>query len=163
MAGKSHSAHSFTSELYKEKSGIGFHYIEFPKDAEKIFGKKGMIRVLLEVGEHQFRRALIPTSSGFHRIIMGEEIRKAIGVKTGDRIKAQIRFDPTVPELVIPEELQSIFDMEPEVEQQFHSLAPGMKRQICLWISEGKKVETRVNRALEILRRFQSGRFKFGK
>ncbi|MFN3342976.1 MAG: YdeI/OmpD-associated family protein [Flavobacteriales bacterium] len=162
MKSNKQTEYPFLAEVLRETSGIRFHYIEFPLSAEKLFGKKGSIRVILTLNKVSFKRSLMPQSSGFHRLIIGGDIRKKTGISEGDTVSCSLRFDPEIPELIIPEELDAIFEMEPEINQQFNKLPPGMKRQICTWVAEGKKVETRVNRSLEIMKRFQNGKFHFG-
>lgn len=162
MKSKKNPEFRFCAELVKEESGIGFHYIEFPHNVEKIFGKKGAVRVVIHINGESFRRALIPQASGLHKIIIGGEIRKKTGIACGDQVEIMLHADPDPLPVQIPEELESVFEMEPDIRNAFEQLAPGMKRNICTWVSEGKKIETRVKRALEVLNRFQSGKFHFG-
>jgi hypothetical protein len=152
----------FESQLERESGGMRFHFLEFPHDVKTLFGVKGQVRVIVEINGHSFKRSLIPSSSGYHKIIAGELIRKTAGIKIGDKVKCQLKIDPEKPKLIIPEELSAVFEIEEPFHATFKKFPPGMQRQICGWIAEGKKEETRVKRAIEMLRRFETGKFHFG-
>lgn len=59
-----------------------------------------------------------------------------------------------------PEELIAALELEPQVKQKFDALTPGYKRSLSYWINSAKGIDTRVNRALDIVKRLENGTLK---
>jgi uncharacterized protein YdeI (YjbR/CyaY-like superfamily) len=46
--------------------------------------------------------------------------------------------------------------------QRYQELNPSMQRNICYWVNSAKRIETRTQRAVEMLNRLMNDSFKFG-
>jgi len=62
----------------------------------------------------------------------------------------------------LPEELIAALELEDGLRERFEKLGTGIRRSMAYWVNSGKRPETRAQRAVEILRRLQSGRLVSG-
>ena len=60
----------------------------------------------------------------------------------------------SVEALVIPADLQAVFDQEPDLASFFDSLSKSRKKQILLWLVVARKAETRTKRIIELTKSF---------
>jgi hypothetical protein len=152
----------FEAVIDKPANALGWSHIVFPFNVESEFGVKGTVRILGTLNGIEFDRALMPCGDGDHLIIIGPEIRRAAKIQPGSTVKVVLWRNPNPNALNLPEELVAALEQVPEAQEAFEKLKPGMKRSIVYWIDSAKRPETRVNRAVEVLRRFESGTFYFG-
>lgn len=139
----------------------GGHFVRVPVSVTKFFGTKGRVRVLGTMNGVEIDRALIPDGDGGHEIIIGTDVRKKTKAAEGGKVVIEIYRNPQPDEIEIPEELAAAVEMEPEAIRKFSKMTPGMKRNMAYWVNSGKLPETRVKRALEILRRIMNN-YPFG-
>lgn len=151
----------FSGVLQKRDKMGGGHFIRVPADVSKFFGTKGRVRVLGTMNGEAIDRALIPDGEGGHEIIVGTDVRKKTKVAEGDKVNFEIYRNPSPDEIEIPEELTVAIEMEPEAVRKFAKMTPGVKRGMATWVNSGKLPETRVKRAVEILRRIMNN-YPFG-
>jgi len=64
----------FTAELEKMSGRFAWTYVEFPFDVQELFGKKGSVRIKGTINGVSMDRALMPTKSGYHIIVLGSEL-----------------------------------------------------------------------------------------
>lgn len=151
----------FTAVLEKMSGRFGWHYVEFPHDVQKLYGRKGSVRVKGTMNGVPMDRALMPTKSGYHIIVFGTELRKKAKVKVGDRMAFEVWLNKKPNELELPQELKETLDFLPEFAAGWARMKPGMKRSMLIWINSGKTVPTRAKRVAELLRRFETGHHWF--
>lgn len=153
----------FTAPLERMTGKGGWSYVEFPHDVEKLFGKRGNVRVKGTVNGVAVDRALMPTKSGYHIIILGGDIRRAARIKNvGELVKVEVWLDPEPTKLEIPEELAETLEFIPEMKAAWNKLTPGMRRSMCYWVGSAKTAPTKAKRIAELLRRFETGHFQVG-
>lgn len=163
MAKKPKQTWKFTSPLERMSGRFAWSFVEFPHDVEKLFGKKGNVRVKGTINGVAADRALMPTKSGYHIIVMGGELRKKAGIKRpGELVRMELWLDPEPDRIDIPEDLAETLDFIPEMKAAWDKLTPGMKRNMCYWVGSAKTAPTRAKRIAELLRRFESGYFQVG-
>lgn len=154
----------FTSPLERMTGRFAWSFVEFPHDVKELFGKRGEVRVKTLINGVPADRALMPTKSGYHILVLGGDLRKQAGIKKpGDLVKVELWLDPEPDRIDIPEELSETLDFIPEMKAAWEKLTPGTKRNMCYWVRSGKTVPTRAKRVAELLRRFESGYFQVGK
>ncbi len=154
----------FTAPLVREKTDYTWYYVEFPHDVQQEFGTRGRVRMKGLINGVAVDRALIPTKSGYHIIILGGDIRRAAKLKKeGEPVSVEIWLDPEPDRIDIPEDLAVTLDFIPEMKAAWEKLTPGMQRSMCYWVGSGKTEATRAKRIAELLRRFESGDFQVGK
>jgi hypothetical protein len=162
MAKRDPNVIKFTAELEKMPGRFAWTYVEFPHDVEKLFGKRGVVRVKGMINGVPIDRALMPRKSGYHMIVLSAQLRKKAKVEVGERAAFEIWLNDRPDELELSEELKETLDFFPEFALAWKKLRPGMKRSMCIWINSGKTVATRAKRVAELLRRFDSGHPWFG-
>jgi len=154
----------FTAPLERMTGRFAWSYVEFPHDVKELFGKRGEVRVKCLINGVAADRALIPTKSGYHMIIMGGDLRRQAGIKRpGDLVKMELWLDPEPDHINIPAELSETLDFIPEMKAAWDKLTPGMQRSMCYWVGSAKTAPTKAKRIAELLRRFESGDFQVGK
>lgn len=166
MAKKSKSSEQefkFTATIERPETKGWYATIEFPHEVEKLFGTKGRVRVKGTINGVKVDRALIPTRSGVHVIVMSGALRKAVKAGFGDPVHVVIRRNPDQDEVIIPEALQDTLDFLPEMKAAWNKLTPGMQRGMCYWVDSAKTAATRAKRIAELLNRFETGDFQVGK
>lgn len=147
----------FTAVLEKMPGRFGWTFVEFPHDVQALFGKKGAVRVKGTVNGVPMDRALMPTKSGYHVIVLGIDLRRRAKVKAGDRAAFEVWRDPRPDVVELPEELRETLDFLPAFKADWERLTPGMKRSILTWVNSAKTTPTRAKRVAEVLRRSETG------
>ncbi len=164
MAKKPKQTWKFTAPMERMTGRFAWSYVEFPHDVKELFGKRGEVRVKTLINGVAADRALMPTKSGYHIIVMGGDLRKKAGVKDpGDPVTIELWPDPEPDRLDIPTELGETLDFFPEFKEGWDAISTGRKRSILIWVNSGKTVHTRAKRVAEILRRFETGHAWFAK
>ena len=153
----------FDAVLEKMSGRFAWTYVEFPQDVERMFGRRGTVRIKGTVNGIPMDRALLPTKSGFHVIVLGTDLRRQAGVKPGDLARFEVWLIKRPEELSIPDELRETLDFFPGFKEGWDAISTGMKRSILIWVNSGKTVPTRAKRVAEILRRFETGHAWFAK
>ncbi len=152
----------FKGALQRFPGKGGIYYILFPYSVEKEFGVKIAVRVKGTLNNIPIDRALKPMGDGTHYIIVNTELRRQAGIRLGNEVTITLKRNQEPDELVIPEELQEVLDMEPRARETFGLQLPSTQRGMAYWISSAKRPETRAQRAAELLRRLTSKEFMFG-
>ena len=147
----------FDAVLKKMPGRFAWTFVEFPHDVEKMFGKRGSVRIKGTINGVPMDRALMPSKSGFHIIVLGTDLRRQAKVKTGEKAHFEVWLNTKPDELELPEELQETLDFFPEFKADWERMRPGMKRSVLIWLNNGKTMATRAKRVAEILRRSETG------
>ena len=147
----------FAGKLEKAEGRFGWTFVEFPHDVEKLFGKRGAVRVKGTVNGVPMDRALMPTKSGYHVIVLGDDLRRKAKVKAGDEVAIELWLNPDPTHVELPAELAETLDFLQDFKRGWQRLLPGRQRNICIWINQGKTEATRAKRVAELLRRFETG------
>ena len=162
MAKKPKEVYRFTAPLERMSGKFAWSYVEFPHDVKELFGKRGDVRVQCLINGVTVDRALMPTKSGFHIIVLGGELRKKAGLKKpGDPVQVELWLDPDPDRINVPEELAETLDFMPEMKRAWDKLTPGLKRGMCLWVDSGKTLPTRAKRVTEVIRRLETGTLRW--
>ncbi len=155
---------TFSAPLERMTGRFAWHFVEFPHDVKELFGKRGEVRVKTMINGVPTDRALMPTKSGYHILVLGGDIRKKAGIKkVGDVVHVELWLDPEPDRIDIPEALAETLDFIPEMKAAWDQLTPGMKRSMCYWVGSAKTEPTRAKRIAELLRRFETGHFQVGR
>ncbi|MBK7086098.1 MAG: DUF1905 domain-containing protein [Flavobacteriales bacterium] len=153
----------FTAPMEKMSGQFAWSYLEFPHDVEQLFGRRGNVRVKGTINGVPVDRALMPTKSGYHIIILGSDLRRAAKLKkAGDLAQVEVWLNTEPTKLELPEELAETLDFLPEMKVAWDQLNPGMRRSMCYWVGSAKTVATRAKRVAELLLRLETGYFTTG-
>lgn len=152
--------HRFTAPLERMSGRFAWSYVEFPCDVPELFGKRGEVRVKCLINGTAADRALMPTKSGIHILVLGGELRKKAGIKKpGDLVQVELWLDPEPERVDIPEDLAETLAFMPDMKAAWDLLTPGMKRNMCYWVATGKTTPTRAKRIAELAKRLEKGDF----
>jgi hypothetical protein len=162
MARKPKDTIVFKARIERMPGKGGWSFVEFPHDVEQLYGTRAAVRVLGTFNKLPMDRALMPSKSGYHLLIVSAEMRRKARVKEGDEVTIELWRNPEPDELELSEELAETLDFMPEFKAAWEKLTPGTRRGMHYWVSSGKSVETRAKRVAELLRRFESGHPHFG-
>ena len=147
----------FTAKVIRPTGKGSWHFIEFPHDVQDLFGTRAAVRMKGTLNGIPIDRALMPTKSGMHVIALSGKLRKELGAKEGDPVRAEIWRNPDQDELDLPEELIRTLDFMPEFKLAWEKISVGRRRGICHWIKDGRSVATRAKRIAETLKRYEEG------
>lgn len=158
MAKKPKQTWKFTAPLERMTGRFAWSFVEFPHNVKELLGKRGEVRVKTVINGVAADRALMPTRSGYHIIVLGADLRKKTGAKNpGDPVTIELWPDPEPDRLDIPAELAETLDFFPEFKEGWDAITTGMKRSMLTWINSGKTAPTRTKRVAELLKRFETG------
>ncbi|MBL7982314.1 MAG: DUF1905 domain-containing protein [Flavobacteriales bacterium] len=164
MPARKMTTYRFTAPLERTTGRMAWHYVEFPHDVLELFGKRGDVRVQCLINGVATDRALMPTKSGYHILILGTDLRRKAGIrKLGDPVNVELWLHPDPDRIDIPEALADTLDFMPEMKAAWDKLTPGMKRSMCYWVGSAKTEATQAKRVAELLRRFETGDFQVGR
>ena len=74
------------------------------------------------------------------------DVREKSGVSAGDEVEVELNLDTEVREIVVPPDLASAFENEPEAKAKFESLSYSKKSGYVIPIEDAKTLETRQRR-----------------
>ena len=135
----------FTTEL-KKMDDMDATLIEFPYNTKECFGKKGQVKVYVDVNGYEYRSSLAKMGHHCSFVVFRKEHREKTGLKPGESILVKIREDKDVRTVEVPEDIQEALDVYPEISEFFHNMSFTHRREYVEWISSAKKEETRLRR-----------------
>lgn len=153
---------STTLERSPETSGWHFLVIE-KKTAEKLSFSDQYKRVVCTInGAEPFQCALMPSRGKFY-IIVNKKKREALGIATGDAVKAELVIDESKYGLPMPAEFREVLDQDPDGDAMFHSLTAGKQRSLLYHVGNIKDIDKRIHHALIIVEHIKEHRNVIGK
>ncbi|HEX2618169.1 MAG TPA: YdeI/OmpD-associated family protein [Flavobacteriales bacterium] len=162
MAARKPAVIRFTGVVERMPGKGAWSFVEFPHDVEQLYGKRGAVRVQGTLNGVPMDRALMPSKSGVHLIIIGADLRRQAKVKAGDKVQVEVWRDADADVVKLPDELAETLDFMPAFKAAWKKLKPGMQRSLCHWIFTGKSTATRGKRVAELLRRAEEDEMPFG-
>lgn len=143
-------AKSFKATLVREGKPLQWTIVRVPFDVAKVWGSKGMVKVVAELNGVQYRTSLFPSKNGPHALLVNKKTQKAAGIAAGDTAKFTLTLDTEERTVTVPRELQRVFKEERALKRYFDSLNYSARHDIERWIMEPKSGEARERRAEQI-------------
>ncbi|MDD3173751.1 MAG: YdeI/OmpD-associated family protein [Herbinix sp.] len=134
---------TFTAEI-KQAGEINGAYIEPPFDVEEVFGAK-RVKVLATFDGVEYRGSIV-RMGGCYMLGLTKEIRNLISKDFGDTVNVTIEKDVEDRIIELPTDFSEAIDNNPEAKKTFEKLSYTGKKDYIKWITDAKKVETRLNR-----------------
>jgi hypothetical protein len=163
MPGKKKTSYRFDGIVERFPDGFKYFFVRVAFSVEELFGTRGSIRMTGKLNGIDIDRGLMPDGNGGHFIILGGELRKKAGLKLGSTAHFELWLHETPDDIVLPEEMEAAFEMEPEGRIMYEKMTPGLQRSVLTYITSAKTPETRAKRAAFLLERFLSGYYLRGK
>lgn len=145
--------YKFSAPIQRKSGEAAWYFVLFPFDVAVEFDTKGIVRMKGNYNGIACERALIPLGDGTHHIIISGEMRKKAGVRLGQSIHFELQENKEPFEVVIPDELEEGFELEPGAKAKFNEQKLGFKKNMITWLNQAKQPETKAKRVAEILRR----------
>ena len=150
---KAEKTYKFSAPIMRKSGEAAWYYVLFPFDVEEEFGTKGIVRMKGTYNNNPCEWALIPLGDGTHHIIVSGEMRKKAGIRLGNIMSFELMVNTMPYEIIIPEELEEGFELEPGMKARFEVQKLGFKKNMIVWLNQAKQPETKAKRVAEILRR----------
>ncbi len=129
--------------------------IYLPKEIVKQL-PEGRVRVEGTFNDAPFALAVQHRKNGDRYFSVSGPLRKEAHIKTGDRVKVKFRIvDPD--KLHIPEELEAVLAQDGEAKEAWEKLTLGYRRGLIHYVTSVKNVDSRINRAIDLLNRAKAG------
>jgi len=146
--------HTFKAII--QNAGGGGAFVEIPFDVEAAFGsKKPKVKAMIE--GVAYRGLLVRMGGPNHILIILKGIREQVGKTFGDEVKVTVEADSGPRVVEIPPELQKQFKVEKEARALFEKLAYSHQREYVNYVTEAKRPETRVRRAVQTVEALKKG------
>lgn len=125
-------------------------FIPIPHDLGLELSNRGIKRLLVEIDHIPIKRALFSDGQGGFYILVGKNTLRDLKLGIGATVNIHIAIDPDPDAVDLPEELEEYLLQDEEFASQFNALTPGMRRSLAYYVTTAKKVDTRINRCLEL-------------
>ena len=121
-----------------------------PFDVEKVWGTRGLIKVIVKVGGLEYPTSLFPTGSGEHFVLVNKKMQKAARIAIGSTASFTVTPDLAPREVKVPAELTRALNEERGLRKWFDSLKYSMRKWLADQVGDAKSPETRVRRAQRV-------------
>src|SRR5574341_811598 len=116
------------------------------REISKRLGTRARVNVVGAINGHAFRNSMFPTGTGTHYMVVNRQIRDAIGVGVGDRVKVVMEVD-TAPRVVeVSADVRKALAKSKKARAAFQKLPPSHQREYLEYVEEAKRPETRARR-----------------
>jgi hypothetical protein len=160
---KSADLFRFTAMLERFARKGGNYFVRFPFDVREIFGTGKSVRMVGHINTLAVERALIPHGDGTHHILVSTSIRVQLKIRLGDQVNISLKRDERpIDHVELPEELYVALEQDAEAYRRFQLLKHGDRRSMAIWVNSAKGLDTRIKRALDLVKRLQNDQVKFG-
>ena len=156
---KKKHAHTFRAKI--QKLPHTFHFVETSAAVSRAVVKRTAPVVFRVNDSKEYAATLMPRKNGRHVLFLRGEIRKEAKVGIGDTVTISFNLDARTHarETETPEEVIEALRTEDLVEA-FHSIPPGMRRQLLRWYRQAVHDATREKRVLRLVELAHAAREK---
>ncbi len=123
--------------------------VDVPDSIGKTFEGQRYVPVVATVKEHGARTTLVPGGRGRYRLFLNNEVRKAAGVDTGDRVRITLSIDSESREIPVPKDVAKALRSTKGAQVDFEVLTPSQRRGFLQWVLSAKTPETRERRIMK--------------
>lgn len=159
---------TFTTIRFQSEVGrnnpLKIYYLSVPPDVVQALGGKMGVRFLCTIKNITWQAGLVALGEGWAYINVTTKRLKEAGLTIGSAVEVQLAPDNSEYGATVPEELQAVFDTDPEGYARFQGLTKGMQRYIIHHADGVKSPQLRIERALmmiENLKKLPVGKEEF--
>ena len=146
----------FPSPVLKRDAIMSYHYLPVPTEIAESLIENGTKRVIATINEVDENRAIQVTANGEYHLVFGLQVLRRVGARPGDVVVVSLRSDPNPNVIDLPEELKEALAQDREASDRFFGMTPGKQRSICMYVTQAKRTETRIRRALELAHKLRT-------
>ncbi len=154
MPARKSASKSFAAVLEHSGNSLNWVIVRIPLDVEKIWGKRGQLRVQGEINGFAFRSCLFPTGKGGHFMIVNRTMQKGGKIQAGMEARFRMQPDDSPREVTVPAELLRVLQQSKGLQKFYDSLNESMRRYLASWTGDPKQSATRIRRAEQLAVRF---------
>lgn len=146
----SEASFEFPAPILKREAIMSYHYLPVPSDIAESLVKSGTKRVIATINGVEENRGIQVTSKGEYYLVFGLQVLKRVRARPGDVVIASLKSDPHPTIIEVPEELEEVLNQDHEAGERFYGMTPSKRRAIGMFVTQAKRTETRIKRALEM-------------
>lgn len=148
----------FQTKIIQHKT-MNAAYVEFPFSTEKLFGKKGQVKVkVLFDNSIEYRGSLANMGQGCHILVITQAIRKQLQKTFGDDVLVVLWEDKEERVVEVPDDVNQILTENLQAKEFFESLSYTHRKEYVRWINDAKKDETRDRRKIKMIELLLQGK-----
>jgi uncharacterized protein YdeI (YjbR/CyaY-like superfamily) len=145
---------SFTAVLEPDGTALKWTIARIPFDVGKLWPGRAGRRVRGEIEGFPFRTTLVSYPSGKGAVlIVNRQMRAALHVGQGDKVRIWLEPDPEEREILLPAELKKELNGDRALRKWFDDMSDSMRREAGKWVGEPKSPESRKKRAAKMAER----------
>ena len=147
----------FKATLERPDTPGSWTYLDIPFDVEKVFGRKGQVKVKGTINGHPYRSSAMPKGDGSHFLVVNKTIRDKINATQGDKVQVVMDVDAGARRVAVPDDLQRELVKQPKAKAIFEKFSYSRQSEYVTWIESAKTNETRLNRIQAAVDRIAQG------
>lgn len=143
---------TFTTFLLDMNASLAWFYaLHVPAIEAQDFLENDRRIICTVKGHESFQAALMHKGDGDFYININKERRQRLGLKTGVPFEITLEKDDSKYGAPMPEELETLLEMDELGNQYFHQLTPGKQRSLLYMVAKPKTSDTRLRKAVVIV------------
>ena len=151
----------FTSTLEESRNRLWGAHVRVSDEVASRILEGGSRRVICVLnGAVEYSTALMPRGDGSFVIRVNKQTREGLRLNYGSQLEIELRRDESQYGLPMPEELQKVLLQDRAGHRLFHALTAGRQRTLLHLVGSARRVETRVKRAVVVVRHLKAHRGK---
>jgi hypothetical protein len=128
-------------------NNLNWVIVRLPFSVERVWGTRGMFRVVVEVNGFEYRTSLFPSGDGRHYLLVNKTAQKGARIIPGSVAKFTLTPDLSPREVKMPIELERALNQDRAVRKWFDRLNYSVRKWLADIVSTAKSPETRTRRA----------------
>ena len=145
---------SFTAELERLRSGLGWTIARVPFDVSKAWPVRKRLRVRGEIEGFAFRTSLFAFAEGDgHFLLVNKTMQSAAHARVGTKVRIWLEPDLEERAALLPPELARELNSDRNLRRWFDKMSESMRREIGKWADEPRTPESRRKRAEKMAER----------
>jgi bifunctional DNA-binding transcriptional regulator/antitoxin component of YhaV-PrlF toxin-antitoxin module len=143
---------------FEKHPDLNSGYFTIPFSVHEVFGKKSGVKVKVKINGIEHRGYLMPQGDGTHCMGFKKELREKMKISYGDKITVEMEEDTEKRIIVVPLELESIFNKNKSAKKYFESLSFTNQNEYIKWINSARRCETRKERINQSIVKLKLGK-----
>jgi alpha-L-arabinofuranosidase len=131
--------------------------ITLDDDIVEILTKNNNKRVVCTLNDTVTIHCALIRNKGEYYIMISKAVCKQLGVKLGDTVQAKIEVDTSEYQFSMPDELDTVLQLDDLARNVFESLTKGKQRSLMHLVSIPKSQNKRIERALLVAEKLKQG------
>jgi hypothetical protein len=146
----------FTSTVVRLDTGMRYHALPVPDDIAETFKASGVRRLIATINGHTCKRALQSHADGGSFLIVGMELLKTCGLKTGSTALVTLSPDPAPDGLDMPDAFALVLEQDEAALERWNTFPIGRQRSLLHFITSAKQEATRIKRSWELAEKIRT-------